>query len=678
MLDGCTDIEVVTIDTPGLGDRSYVASADGWAVAIDPQRDIDRTELVLAIHGLRLGAVLETHIHNDYVTGGLALARRHRVPYVVPAGPRLGFDARRVSDGDGIRVGPLTVDVIDSAGHTDAHATYAVRVEHASSGVAFTGGSLLLGSTGRTDLLGAELAEALARRQHRSVRRLAELLPGETPAVSDARLRLVLHGRPVPPAAGRRSRTRSARTPRSGWTRTRSSPSRWRSLGPYPRYFALMAPRNAGLPDAIDLEPVPEVTLGEVLDARVTDPETVVLDVRPRDQWARGHVAGSLAIDGAGGVASWFGWVDSIEADIVLVAETAERAEAARRDLVRIGADRVRAACVIPETAGRRDRRLRATRRATFADLAAAPSVPGRLVLDVRERQEWLAGHLDGAVHVPAHALAATDLGALATDDVWVHCAAGFRAAIAASLLERHGIAATVVDDDFAGAPSVGLRITRPVRPSRARGMTRAMTNPTPSQDTGVNEMRTSQATRRIDGRGARTGAAVSVVLLIGAILLAAGGATGLSILIVALVAAAMAVSAATALRVNALATPFRILRRRGLIGEPGPEDLLPAAGLRLAQTIGARGAGSCSRPRCGRLRGAGGPPGRPPGLAPGAARRHGDLRRLPLLRRDLVARATAPARAGRGRGRAADPHPALRSRRCDSTSPRPGRRRST
>ena len=380
---------------------------------------------------------------------------------MVPAGPRLGFDARRVSDGDGIRVGPLTVDVIDSAGHTDAHATYAVRVEHASSGVAFTGGSLLLGATGRTDLLGAELAEALARRQHRSVRRLAELLPGET--------RLC-------PTHGFGSYCTAGRAAGGGATiadQVRENPAfrldedafvaeSLASLGPYPRYFALMAPRNAGLPDAIDLEPVPEVTIGEVLDARVGDPETVVLDVRPRDQWARGHVAGSLAIDGAGGVASWFGWVDSIEADIVLVAETAEGAEAARRDLVRIGADRVRAACVIPETAGRRDRRLRATRRATFADLAASPSVPGRLVLDVRERQEWLAGHLDGAVHVPAHALAATDLGALTTDDVWVHCAAGFRAAIAASLLERHGIAATVVDDDFAGAPSVGLRITGP------------------------------------------------------------------------------------------------------------------------------------------------------------------------------------------------------------------------
>ena len=157
-----------------------MALADGWAVAVDPQRDLDRVELVLATHGLLLGAVLETHIHNDYVTGGLALARRHRVPYVVPAGPSLGYDARRVGDGDELHVGPLSIAVIDSAGHTDAHATYDVRTSGATSGVAFTGGSLLLGATGRTDLLGAELAEPLARRQHRSVRRLAGLLPGET------------------------------------------------------------------------------------------------------------------------------------------------------------------------------------------------------------------------------------------------------------------------------------------------------------------------------------------------------------------------------------------------------------------------------------------------------------------------------------------------------------------
>ena len=109
MTDVRTGLEIVTIETPSLGDRSYLAIADGWAIAIDPQRDVDRVERLLADSGLRLGAVLETHLHNDYVTGGRALALRQRATYALPAGPRLSYEARRVGDGDELRVGPLRV-----------------------------------------------------------------------------------------------------------------------------------------------------------------------------------------------------------------------------------------------------------------------------------------------------------------------------------------------------------------------------------------------------------------------------------------------------------------------------------------------------------------------------------------------------------------------------------------
>ncbi|HEY6570379.1 MAG TPA: hypothetical protein VIZ22_08825, partial [Candidatus Limnocylindrales bacterium] len=144
--------EIVTIETPTLGDRSYLAIAGGWAIAVDPQRDIDRVEAVLAERRVRLGAVLETHIHNDYVTGGRALALRHRASYVVPAGPKLSYEARRVAGGEELRVGPQSIVVLDAPGHTDAHSAYEIRVEGAASGTAFTGGSLLLGGAGRTDL----------------------------------------------------------------------------------------------------------------------------------------------------------------------------------------------------------------------------------------------------------------------------------------------------------------------------------------------------------------------------------------------------------------------------------------------------------------------------------------------------------------------------------------------
>ena len=136
-------MQISIIETSGLGDRSYVVSDGNTAVVIDPQRDIDR--VLNAVGDARITHVLETHIHNDYVSGGLELSRVVDAEYVVPDGEDLGYPAHRVVDGDTVGV--------------------------------FTGGSLLFGSTGRTDLVDEAQTETLTRAQYRSVRRLADALP---------------------------------------------------------------------------------------------------------------------------------------------------------------------------------------------------------------------------------------------------------------------------------------------------------------------------------------------------------------------------------------------------------------------------------------------------------------------------------------------------------------------
>ncbi|MGO4755170.1 MBL fold metallo-hydrolase, partial [Streptomyces sp. 2MCAF27] len=171
------DLEVVQLATLSLGNRSYLISDGTVAVAVDPQRDIERITTVLDSRAWRLGAVVETHVHNDYVTGGLELARRLDAVYVVPAGPELGFDAVRTGDGDEIPAGDLSIQVIATPGHTDHHLAYTFALRGGVPRLVCTGGSVLYGTTGRTDLMGAEAAEPLARRQYRSARRLAEVLP---------------------------------------------------------------------------------------------------------------------------------------------------------------------------------------------------------------------------------------------------------------------------------------------------------------------------------------------------------------------------------------------------------------------------------------------------------------------------------------------------------------------
>ena len=183
---------VLVIETPGLGNRGYIAHDGAHAVVIDPQRDIDRVEHLVAEHGLTVTHVLETHVHNDYVTGGLELARRHGAVYAVPADAKVPFDHTPVSDGDTLTAGGLTVTVLATPGHTPHHVSYSVERSHAADappavpdvgahpGSVFTGGSLLYGAVGRPDLVSPDLTEGLAHDQWRSVQRLASDLSDET------------------------------------------------------------------------------------------------------------------------------------------------------------------------------------------------------------------------------------------------------------------------------------------------------------------------------------------------------------------------------------------------------------------------------------------------------------------------------------------------------------------
>src|SRR5215510_3976643 len=132
-------IDITVIDTPTLGDRSYLADDGTAAVVIDPQRDIDRVLDVADSRGVRITHIFETHVHNDYVTGGLALARETGAAYHVNAADHVAFDRVGIRDGDVIEASPaLHLRVLATPGHTFTHLSYALE-----PAVVFTGGSLL-------------------------------------------------------------------------------------------------------------------------------------------------------------------------------------------------------------------------------------------------------------------------------------------------------------------------------------------------------------------------------------------------------------------------------------------------------------------------------------------------------------------------------------------------------
>ncbi|MET9835960.1 DUF1416 domain-containing protein [Streptomyces sp. NPDC006385] len=448
-------LEAIQIATLSLGDRSYLITDGSVAVAVDPQRDLERITTVLDSHGLRLGAVLETHLHNDYVTGGLELARNHAVDYVVPAGPQLGFHALRVADGDHLPVGPLRVGVVATPGHTDHHVAYAFASADGEPRLVCTGGSLLYGSTGRTDLMGADLAESLAHRQYRSVRRLAEVLPDDTVV-------LPTHGFGSFCAAGAASPA-----DRSTIGRERAVNPVFRQeedafvagsltgLEPYPAYYRHMATINAA-------GPAPTATLTEPrraglpeLAERLAAGEWVV-DVRPRAAFAHTHLKGAVNFDARGSLATYLGWLVPFHASVTLLAADEEELDAARHELLRIGFDHPVAVAVGSPLEWAGPQWLASYPRADFATLAAVRSGRPVEVLDVRGDGEWRSGHLPGARHLPLRELPRA-IPDLPDTETWVHCRSGFRAAIGASLLAAAGHNVVLIDDTIEHAQLTGV-----------------------------------------------------------------------------------------------------------------------------------------------------------------------------------------------------------------------------
>ena len=184
---------VVALDTVNLGDRSYIVALDGQAVVVDPQRDIDRLLAILEQNAWTVTHVVETHVHNDYVSGGLVLAGELGAEYVVPRGHDYRFDATQVADGSTFTSGPMAWRVLHTPGHTPHHVSYAVAVDGVDAGV-FTGGSMLYGSVGRPDLIGPDATEGLAHAQWHSMRKIVDEVAAGRRRVPHARLRLVLLG----------------------------------------------------------------------------------------------------------------------------------------------------------------------------------------------------------------------------------------------------------------------------------------------------------------------------------------------------------------------------------------------------------------------------------------------------------------------------------------------------
>jgi hydroxyacylglutathione hydrolase len=436
---------VETFETPSLGDRTYLVIDGAEAVVIDPQRDVMRFVEAAERHGARITHVLETHVHNDYITGGVDLARRTGATYVLPAGSGVSFEHQAVADGDVVKAGGVRLRVVATPGHTPNHVAYVLEGDDRPLGT-FSGGSMLYGAVGRTDLISPDMTVELSHAQYRSVRRLADGLPD----VADVH---PTHGFGSHCSSGTadamfRDGTVGDERDRNPALTTddedRFVDELLAGLHPYPRYYAHMGPANAAGPAPLELAPPDALDASAIADA-IADGAWVV-DLRPRRAYAERHVADTVNVELRNDLPTYLGWILPWGTPWVLLGPDDDAVAEARLMLARIGLDAPAGAATGAPDDWAPDDRLRSWPVVGWSEVTEQAGRDDVVVLDVRDGWEFDSGHHSAAVHVPFHELPERS-GELPDGEVWVYCATGNRATVAASWLAREGRDVVLIDD---------------------------------------------------------------------------------------------------------------------------------------------------------------------------------------------------------------------------------------
>jgi hydroxyacylglutathione hydrolase len=424
-----------------LAHASYLLASEGEAVVVDPQRDVDIYLKAADEHGLKILHIFETHLHADFVSGHNELAARTGAKIYIGARAGAKFAHVDVQDGFELRVGKMVLRVLETPGHTPESICLLVTNEEKSPQpwAVLTGDTLFLGDVGRPDLAKTHTSAELAGMLYDSLH--AKLL-----ALADDVLVYPAHG--AGSLCGRNMRAERSST--IGTERLTNYALQIQSreefvqqltanLPARPEYFLQDAEINregaSALADLVELPPISAAQLKSMLDSGV-----VALDVRPGDQFAHGHVPGSINIALSGQFASWAGTVLGLSARPALIADSPEQLSEARLRLARVG---------IEDAAGYLNGGVAAWQLAGFA-LAELPQITVQVlqdrlqahasqVLDVRREPEWQAGHIEGATWWPLDNFKVSAPEIDRDRPIAVHCKSGYRSMIACSLLQRAG-----------------------------------------------------------------------------------------------------------------------------------------------------------------------------------------------------------------------------------------------
>ena len=424
-----------------LAHASYLLSSEGEAVVVDPQRDVELYLAAAARQGVAIRHIVETHLHADFVSGHKELAARTGAKIYIGAEAGAMFSHVPVGDGYELRFGKASIRVRETPGHTPESICLVVTDEEKSPApwAVLTGDTLFIGDVGRPDLSPRHTPAQLAGLLYDSLHK--KLL-----ALADDVLVYPAHG--AGSLCGKNMRAERSST--IGTERLTNYALQIKSreefitqltsnLPTRPEYFVKDAEINrAGAGALSDLPPLRPLTPAE-LNAMLSGGE-IALDVRPGDEFAAGHVPGSVNIALSGQFASWAGTVLGLSAHPVLIGDSDSQLEEARLRLARVG---------IEVLDGYLDGGIPAWKKSGFAlatiSQLTAGEIDARLklndvqVLDVRREPEWDAAHIENATWWPLDNFRVSPPELDHHAPIAVHCKGGYRSMIASSLLQRAG-----------------------------------------------------------------------------------------------------------------------------------------------------------------------------------------------------------------------------------------------
>ena len=434
-----------------LAHASYLIGSEGEAAIVDPQRDVDAYLADAEARGLAIRHVLLTHLHADFVSGHVELARRTGATIAIGARAGAEFEHRALSDGDEIRVGAVRIVALETPGHTPESVTYLVyesaeAVEAGAPSKALTGDTLFIGSVGRPDLVGSQglTPEEMAGMLYDSLHEKILTLPDDV-VVYPAHGAGSACGKGISTerfsTLGEQRRTNYALQP---MTREEFVEFACTGLGTPPRYFAASARANRrGAPGLDELEAPPALTPAQCAERQAAG--ATVLDVRKNTEYGAGHVPGSLNVGLGGNFASWCGTLLDPAGEIVLVGADEDQIAEARMRLARVGLENVSGALAGGVAAWEAEgRALGRIEQVDVDELARRTgSVPELQILDVRTPGEVEGGAIDGSVSAPLATLQENLDEVVAQLDpslpTAVVCAGGYRSSAATGILAARG-----------------------------------------------------------------------------------------------------------------------------------------------------------------------------------------------------------------------------------------------